>query len=202
MKEIKLNIKDVVKRNLNETRNKILEESFNQLVLSNTKENIVEKYINVSSQLIEIGYTNDEIQSYLNEAIELPFSDKVDYGKLIGGGIWSEVKEYAIRWILEALGMKGNLAQQLSIALADTNPLDLIRIFKNRQLCETHMTHIADSVVELLVRNLGGSLAGKTLNIRSSNVGTAAVGNIVGEAIRNSNIGESIRDVMCKVIHK
>jgi len=191
MKKIKINIDEIVSKKLNMTREKRLQEAFIPLSDIKEKDQFLKKYIIVASNLIEEGYTLDEIENPLNKL-------NVDWGGMFKESLWSEAKEYAIKWLLEAFGVREDIAKQLGIVLADMNPLDIIRIFKNPQMCQTHMPHISDAIVEALVRYYGG----KSINAGTDNAATSLVGNIVGESIKKSNIGETISNITCKIIHK
>lgn len=190
MRTIKLNIDEIVSRNLNMTREKRLQEAFIPLNEIKDKNQFLKKYLIVTSNLLEQGYTLEEIENPLNNL-------NVDWGGMFKESLWSEAKEYAIKWLLEAFGMKEDIAKQVAIGLSDMNPLDLIRVFKNSQSCLTHMPHISDALLEVLVRYYGG----KWTNTGAGNAATSLVGNIVGEAIRKSNVSENISNITCKLIH-
>ena len=192
MKNIKVNIKEVVNRNLLIVREERLHNAIKPLLNIKEKDEFIKKYLTISANLIDEGFTLEEIENPLDQFKNL------DFGGVLKGAIWSEVKEYAIKWLLEALGVSKPVSEQLGILLSDMNPVDLIRIFKNPQLCQTHMPHISDSIVEALVRFYGG----KMVNAGEGSAATSLVGNIIGESIRKSNIGETITNITCKFIHR
>ena len=190
MEKIKLNISEIVSKNLKKTRKERLDEAFIPLNESKSKDEFLENFLIISSKLIDQGYTLEEIENPLNKL-------NLDWGGAIKQSIWSEIKEYAIKWILQSFGLNVKLAEQLSIALADMNPLDIIRIFKDPQSCQNHMPHIYDAISELILRNVGAKITNS-----DSNVGNKLIGNIFGEAIRQSNLGETVTNITCKIIHK
>jgi thiamine biosynthesis lipoprotein ApbE len=70
--------------------------------------------------------------------------------------------------------------------------------------CSTHMPKMIDSVLEALSRYIAGSTIGVDRNNYGLDLGGIAsgyAGNMFGEVIRDSNMGETIADKLCKFIH-
>jgi hypothetical protein len=205
MNTIKVNIKEIVRTNLiNESdRRKHILNSF-QKIKDLKNEQLLEGYISTSNKLISEGYGFHEIENLINE-IENPLNmldGKVDWGGMFKESLYSSAKEYIIKWLLNAVGMGPQWSTTMAQALADLNPLDLLKPFKNEQNCIQYMPNICDTVLEVLVRYLGSSATGTNrTDYNWSGMGSVGVGNIFGEAIRESNIGESISNKLCKVIH-
>jgi hypothetical protein len=64
------------------------------------------------------------------------------------------------------------------------------------------MPNICDTVLEVLIRYLGSTATGvDRTEYGWKGLGSVGVGNLFGEAISESNIGESISNKLCKVIH-
>jgi hypothetical protein len=206
MSTIKVNIKDVVTRTLNEERRNHLKKSYSQLNESKG-EDFFKKYFTVSSNLISEGYTEKEITQYLNE-IDNPLNpnnwgmDKDAIAKGMTDSIWSGAKEFVIKWICNALGVNQTFSTVLAQGFADLDPRDLIRPFKDMSTCTTSMPKVIDAISEVLVRHMGSSMT-KTdsNNYEWSGVGSTMIGNMFGEAIRKSTFGETLGGMFCKQIH-
>jgi hypothetical protein len=204
MDNIKVNIKNVVKRNLTEKRKSNITESFSKLNDINNKEQRVLQTLMISGRLLDEGYSQEEIIQYLNEldvkgGIDDIISGASTYFK---GAVWSEAKEYLIKWICDAFGFNQTFSTILAQGLADLDPRDLIRPFKDMPTCLTSSPHVMDSILEVVVRQLGGKVTGvNSNNYEWSGVGSNLIGNMFGDAIRKSNLGETLGGMFCKAIH-
>lgn len=208
MSNIKLNIKKVVTENLQRTRKEIFQESFSIVRGSSSKDEFLTRVLIASSNLISEGYEMDEIESFLNEQDAsslvaagddaLSQIKNADWGKLARGTIMSSIKEYAIKWLLNNLGMKGEIVDSMAIVFADYNPLDLLKPFKDMSSCTSAdgMPKLCDAIMEGVGRYIGGQLAGG-----GSTVVKLGVGNLFGESIKESNIGEIAGAKFCNLIH-
>ncbi len=68
----------------------------------------------------------------------------------------------------------------------------------------SHMPKMVDSVLEALSRYIAGSAMGVDRNNYGLNLGgitSSFAGNMFGEVIRDSNMGETISNKLCKLIH-
>lgn len=208
MSNIKLNIKKVVSENLQRTRTEIFQESFSVVRGSKSKDEFLTKVLIATSNLVSEGYEIDEIESFLNEQDSdslvakgddaLSQIKNADWGKIARGTIMSSIKEYVIKWLLNNLGMKGDLVDFMATVFADYNPLDLLRPFKDMQSCSQAdgMPKLCDAIMEGVGRFIGGKISGG-----GSEVVRLGVGNLFGESIRESNIGEIAGAKFCKLIH-
>lgn len=208
MSNIKLNIKKVVSENLQRTRTEIFQESFSVVRGSKSKDEFLTKVLIATSNLVSEGYEIDEIESFLNEQDSdslvaqgddaLSQIKNADWGKIARGTIMSSIKEYVIKWLLNNLGMKGDLVDFMATVFADYNPLDLLRPFKDMQSCSQAdgMPKLCDAIMEGVGRFIGGKISGG-----GSEVVKLGVGNLFGESIRESNIGEIAGAKFCKLIH-
>jgi hypothetical protein len=209
MSNIKLNIKKVVTENLQRTRKEIFQESFSIVKGSSTKDEFLTRVLIASSNLISEGYEMNEIESFLDEQDSsslvaagddaLSQVKNADWGKLAKGTIMSSIKEYAIKWLLNNLGMKGDIVDAMAIVFADYNPLDLLKPFKDMSSCTSAdgMPKLCDAIMEGVGRYIGGQIAGGG----GSTVVKLGVGNLFGESIKESNIGEIAGAKFCNLIH-
>lgn len=196
MNNIKVNIKDVVTRTLNEERINHLKKSYSQLNESKG-DDLFKKYFTISSNLINEGYSENEIKQYLNE-FDNPLNN---VGLNLKGAITSEIKEYAIKWLLDAFGFNQTFATSLSIVFADVNPLDLVRVFKDMSTCQQKMGNITGHISEAIIRYVGGSMT-KTNNQNDwGGVGSKLIGNIFGEALTKSDFNKNMASLACQAIH-
>jgi len=202
MKNIKIDIKKVVSENLQKTRKQRFDESFKNAHESKTHEDFLNNVLIASSSLISEGYTIEEVDEYINEQSVAATADdaldkvkNADWGKIARGSILSMVKEYAIKWLLTNVGLKKEFAETAAIVFADYNPLNLIKPFKDSSNCQQYMPELCDAIMEAIGRQIGGQITG------TSNTLTMGVGNIFGESIKQSNLGEIASGKFCKMIH-
>jgi hypothetical protein len=207
MSTIKVNIKDVVTRTLNEERRSHLKKSYSQLNESKG-EDLFKKYFIISSNLISEGYTEKEITQYLNE-IDNPLNpnnwgmDKEKIAQGMTDSIWSGAKEFVIKWACNALGFNETFSTILAQSLSNKmTPVDLIRPFKDMSSCTASMPKVVDTISEVVIRQAGASIT-KTdsNNYEWSGVGSTLIGNMFGQAIEQSTFGETLGGMFCKQIH-
>jgi hypothetical protein len=202
MDKMKLEIKQIVRKNLiSESRKKeYISESFSKI--KNLKgEKLIDAYVGTTFKLMDEGYDFDEIELYLNEQESGILSQ---FGDILKGGLWSSVKEYAYGWFFtNFLGLSKENAKMLSIGLADTSPLEFLRMFKDESSCQKSAPKIIESILEILVRKTGSGLLSAAGASGVEGVTTTVIGNMVGDSISKSNIGEIIAtEHLCKLIHK
>jgi hypothetical protein len=201
-----MELKKQIKETLLEERKRKLNESFIELDDIRDDRYLVEKYFLICSKLLNEGYTINEIES-------LGVKEKmgsIDWSSAMKEGAISAAKEYAINFILNSVfGASPKFSAIASRILADLNPLDIIRVFKDESTCNQSFPKISDALLEAIVRYLG---AGE-FNVDSSSykinpfsggikdMATTYTGNIFGELIRSSDISEKISTKFCKLIH-
>lgn len=202
MNNIKVDIKKVVSENLQKTRKQRFDESFKNAHNSKNYDEFLNNVLIASSGLISEGYSIDEVEDYISEegvaATADDALDKVknaDWGKIARGSIISMIKEYAIKWLLTNIGLNKHFAETAAIVFAGYNPLNLIKPFKDASNCQQYMPDLCDAIMEAIARELGGQVTG------TSNTLTMGIGNIFGEAIKESNLGEISSGKFCKMIH-
>ena len=214
MNTIKLEIKNIVKSNLQEKRNEKFYESFMKLNKIEDKNLLGEQFMHTSINLMKEGYTIDDIENFLNE-IENPLSgitdkikggaEKVDWSGMMKDSLYSSAKEYIIKWMLDYVGVSKSapgLSTTLAQFFADVSPLDLIRPFKNEQYCNQYLPDVVDGILEVIVRYLGGKVTGTDRdNYEWGGAPSVAIGNAFGDAIKKSNVSETLSTQLCKIMH-
>jgi hypothetical protein len=201
-----MNLKEEIRGTLLEQRKVKLNESFDILNDIRDVNFIVEKYIEISSKLIEEGYSIEEIE---NTDVKNKL-DSIDWSEAMKQGALSAVREYAIRYVLTTIfGDNKNFNTIAAKILADLNPIDLIRIFKNEENCNKFLPNVVNSLLELLIRKFGSDMFGVDSNSYDLNpfkggfrdIITNYSGNISGELVRKTDIAQKISNKFCKVIH-
>lgn len=204
MNTIKLEIKNIVKSNLEEKRKEKFNSSFQKLREIKDRSLLGEQFMQTSLNLMREGYEIDDIENYLNE-IDNPLDglkDKVDWSGMFKDSLYSTAKEYIIKWLLDYIGMGPVISTTLAQFFADYSPLDLLKPFKNEQYCNQYLPDMIDGILEVTVRYLGGKVTGTNrTNYEWGGAPSVAIGNLFGDAIKKSNISETISTQLCKVIH-
>lgn len=204
MNTIKLEIKNIVKSNLEEKRKEKFNSSFQKLREIKDRSLLGEQFMQTSLNLMREGYEIDDIENYLNE-IDNPLDglkDKVDWSGMFKDSLYSTAKEYIIKWLLDYIGFGPNTSTTLAQFFADYSPLDLLKPFKNEQYCNQYLPDMIDGILEVTVRYLGGKVTGTNrTNYEWGGAPSVAIGNLFGDAIKKSNISETISTQLCKVIH-
>jgi len=140
----------------------------------------------------------------MNE-VENPVSN-YDFGSNLLSSGGSQLKEYAINILLTFIfgGKNQGLISTISVVFADYDIRDILKPFKDEPNCMSHMPKMVDSVLEALSRYIAGSAMGVDRNNYGLNLGgitSSFAGNMFGEVIRDSNMGETISNKLCKLIH-
>lgn len=214
MNTIKLEIKNIVKSNLQEKRNERFYEIFMELHKLEDKSLLGEQFMQTSINLMSEGYTADDIENFLNE-IENPLSgitDKVkgdiknyDFGGAFKESLYTSAKEYAIKWVLDYVGISRtlpNLSTSLAQFFANVSVKDLLKPFKNEAYCIQYMPNILDGVLVVVARYLSGSVAGTDRNnYEWKGSPSVLAGNMLGQVIKDSKMAESLAKPLCKIIH-
>jgi hypothetical protein len=196
MQKIKLIVSDKLKQE----RIKKLNESLSQLELIRNEKMLIEKFLVVSGQLLNEGYTIQEIESsdVYNQL------NKVDWGGAVSNTLMTSAKEYAIKFIVQnVLGANPTFSRIFAQFMANVNPVDLLKPFKDEQSCIQHFPAIVDGIIIVIFR----SVMANELNVDSNSYKNlkdglnVIAGNMLGEAIKNSNISETVSNSFCKMIH-
>lgn len=184
MENLKIQIK--IKEAILEERSKNLDEKLQKVLGVSEDEFIFEDLVKTYNELLDEGYTIEEI-----DLSSLGNSNLFNLGK---GGLMSWIKESLIKWFLEQVfpGSPKTVAMASQV-LADVNPLHLLSIFNPNkpEKCIEHFPSVADSLIEVFLRN---TLVSSTETNKMGNL----LGNVFGQAIQDSNIGEIAADKFCK----
>jgi len=210
-----VNIREKIKRSLVEERQRKLTTSLSELEDIKDDNYFVERYFLTCSKLLEEGYSLDEI-----EGTGMNLKDKLnqlDWKRALSNAAINSGKEYAIRFILTKVFSAGpSTATFLAGTLADINPLNLIRIFKGPGECNSGFPEIVNALLEQLVRYIAAGATGVDRNSYDLNplgnlgrggntairdVASTIAGNMFGDVIRDSDIGEKITKRFCEFIH-
>lgn len=197
MKEIKV----IIKSNLLEERKRKLNESLSSLGGIKDKNTLLEKYLITTSNLMNDGYTIEEIEAsdIYNKM------NSVDWKGVVGDSILTTAKEYIIKYVMqEVLGANATFSRMFAQFMANVNPLDLLKPFKDEQSCVQSFPQIVDGMLIVMFRSVVAGEIGADSN--SYQIGlkdglSAIAGNMVGQAIKESNISEKVSDIFCKAIH-
>jgi hypothetical protein len=199
-------LKTKIKETLLEERQRKLKESFIGLNEIEDPNFLIERYFSITNNLINEGYSFEEIQKHLHEAGDVLSLDNFNLKDAMLGGGGSMLKEYLINILLTYVfgGTNQGLISTMSVVFADYNVLDLLKPFKDESNCTTYMPKLVDALLEALTRYLASSTMGTSRNnygVNLPGLATSAAGNLFGEVIKESNIGETVSNKFCKIIH-
>lgn len=205
MNKINLTLKEVVNRNLQQTRGEKLKESLNIL---NNKEGkqLIETYIETTAKLMREGYKINEIHEQLNEqeAILDKFKN-FDYFGELEGTLWETIKEMSVYWILTFIfkNMDKSTAMNISRILTNITPFMLLRPFKNLEYCNKYGPELIDGILEVAGRYFMEKVTGaKPENETWLQILSVGLGNELGSIIQKTDTGEIIAKKVCPMLHK
>ena len=204
-----MEVKDTVKTVLLNHRKEVIRENFSELMEIRDVNFLTEKFNEVFINLLNEGYNPIEIQEFINEADIFPTNmedyKNLDWKSIMGDALLSNVKEYVIHFVLtKVFNANPSFSTFAAQVFADLSPLDLLKPFKNEQMCQSNMPKIVDALLEALSRYIASDVAGTNRNSYGLNVADitqTSAGNIFGEIIRDSNVGETISNKFCSIIH-
>lgn len=207
------NLNKIIREELIKKRKSHLTESLNKLNDIEDTNFFFYNYIQKSTELLDEGYSIEEIE----QIAENIFTDKLKQGAgtvasdiwgstdvlsaLFGGGL-GMIKEQVIRWVLVQLGVGKGAANFLAAALEQTDPRELLRIFKSPENCTSGMPKISDGLMAGIIRYLQYGEKDVKLFDKNSDVLGLALGNVLDEVIIQSNIGEKVAEKLCAAIWK
>lgn len=197
MKEIKV----IIKTNLLEERKRKLDESLSSLGGITDKDTLVEKYLITTSNLLNNGYTIEEIEAsdIYNKL------NSTDWKSTIGDSLATTAKEYIIRFVVkEIFGGGEGFSTTVAQVLANINPMNLLKPFKDEQSCIEHFPQISDALIIALLRYIAAGQLGVDRNeygLGFKGLTSNIAGNLFGKVIKDSNISETISNSFCKAIH-
>lgn len=192
-----MDLKTQIKQTLLEERQNKLKESFVELSDINDKVYLVERSLTISHTLLEEGFSVDEIKKELSE-YDMSGFDKINWKDFALNSSLSMFKEYIIEYILKELfGTNKEFAHEAAVVFSNLSPTDLLKPFKDEASCSESMPKITKALLVALGRHLAGNITGT----EESSLATRGAGNLFGQAIMQSNVGESLSVNFCKMIH-
>ncbi len=207
------NINKLIREELIKKRKEKIVESLSELNDIQDQNFFFYNYIQKSTKLLDEGYSIEEIEQ-ISENI---FTDKLlQGGGQVAGDIWKNtnvldalfggglgmIKEQIIRWVLVQLGVGKGAANFLAAVLEQTDPRELLRVFKSPESCTSGMPKISDGLMAGIVRYLQYGEKDVKLFDKNSDVLGLGLGNILDEVITQSNIGETVASKICAAIWK
>jgi len=197
----------ILKEELKKERDDYLFESFNSLSTISDKDLLVQKLGETTIQLIEDGYTPEEITLIVEQNGGIFGSLRDENGQFnlwntIFGGGKSMFFEQMIRiLIVDILGFGEKFGQSAAILLSDYNPLHILRLFKNKQYCIQEVTELAPTIVEIIINN--NQFDGQSQDVTSwSGMKKVGFRNIAMDAVRESNLDNILGTKICEYIWK
>ena len=199
-------IKNIVSNVLLEERKKRLTESYNELNDIKDGNYLIERYFSITQKLVNEGYDIDEIE--IPDSVKNLVPDQLktdDVKSALTDALATSAKEYIIRFILkEVFGAGAGFSTFAAQLFADWNPLDLLKIFKNKQECDAAFPALSDRLITMLVRYIAsGEVGGDSNNygLNFKGIGSTYLGNLFGEVVKDSNVSEKIANKFCEFIH-
>lgn len=199
-------IKNIVSNVLLEERKKRLTESYNELNDIKDGNYLIERYVSITQKLVNEGYDIDEIE--IPDSVKNLVPDQLktdDVKSALTDALATSAKEYIIRFILkEVFGAGAGFSTFAAQLFADWNPLDLLKIFKNKQECDAAFPALSDRLITMLVRYIAsGEVGGDSNNygLNFKGIGSTYLGNLFGEVVKDSNVSEKIANKFCEFIH-
>ena len=208
---MKSNLKNIVKRTLNESYE--INNTF-RVIMENEGSSDIDKLDDVLktlSVLSDEGKSEDEIESSLDEGVmdwlgslfgpgEDKSSDQSKNTSLSPSNIGdkaksaglSQVREWVIRKGLAILGFEGNLADSIAASLADLDLRAVIGMFRGKDECLQYGDQVADAFLEGIATYLIGGA-------RNNSMAANYLRQVGGEYLKASNVGEFIAEKLCNM---
>lgn len=205
MNKINLILKDVVKKNLQQTRETKLRESL-EILKNKEGKDLIESYLDLTIKLLKEGYKTNEIHQQLNEQENI--MDKLknfDYLGEFKSTMWDTIKEMCIYWILTFIfkDMKKSTAMNISRLVTNITPLMLLRPFKDLEYCQKYGPELIDGILEVAGRYFMEKISGaEPENETWLQILSVGLGNELGSLIQKTDTGETIANKVCPLIHK
>jgi hypothetical protein len=195
-----MELKQKIKTIILEERKENLKNSLNELKNIRDKSFRSERSFQILINLLNEGYDVNEIDvtSQLKN---------IDFKSMITDATLSGVKEYIIKYVLNQIfGMNSSISTTAAQFLSDYDVRHLLKPFKNLESCTSRdgMPKIIDGILEVLARYLVTKVTNNDrddygLNLKS--ISSTFGGNMLGEAIRDSDLSERLSEKFCKIIH-
>jgi hypothetical protein len=206
MKNKKTNINEIVSKNLKKQYH--INETFETIFLNENTDTQFNETIQYFGKLIDEGYTDDELKSFINEQFDwikkLFSSEKPTTAsstqdtllKSATSGAFSQFKEYLIKRFLGAVGFEGPLASAISTALSEMTIADLISVFRNRQSCMSQSGVVAKAIIEAIVTYIIEN------NTSEDSLSRNFIRNTLSEYLSNQGYMKKIGQFICNFTYK
>lgn len=193
-------INTLLKEELLFQRKRNLNEQVLKLQYSKNKDKLIENAVITISNLLDDGYSLDEISKSVNEQDENIFTKFGGiFQKGLWGGLWSQVVEWISRWILDKLGLKPPASDIAAMAIGNLKIEDyktLILMFKSPDQCMPGASILVDNILEGIVLYMQNKMG------FSRQIFPDSLRNVIMDSVKQSNIGETIaQKVICQSIH-
>jgi hypothetical protein len=199
-------IKNIVSSVLQEQRKNRVTEVYSELDDIRDGDYLIERYLFITQNLINEGYDIDEIE--IPDSVKNLVPDELktdDVKSALTDALATSAKEYIIRFILkEVFGANASFSTFASQLFADWNPLDLLKIFKNKEECDKAFPSLSDRLITMLVRYYSSQAVGGDSNnyaLDFKGIGSTYLGNLFGEVVKDSDISEKVAKMFCDKIH-
>lgn len=200
------NIKNIVSSTLLEEHKRRLNEAYVELNDIRDNNYLVERYVLITRSLVNEGYDIDEID--IPDSVKNLVPDQLktdDVKSALSDALATSAKEYIIRFVLkEIFGAGPGFSTFAAQLFADWNPLDLLKIFKNKEECDAAFPALSDRLITMLVRYIASGEVGGNQNnygLNFAGMGSTYLGNLFGEVVKDSNISEKVANKFCEFIH-
>lgn len=197
-------IKKIVSTVLSEERKKRFDEAYVELEDIRDDNYLLERYIVITNDLVNEGFDLNELE--VPDSIKKLVPDvSGDIKTALTDTLIVSAKEYIFRFIASKIFGAGPKTSTIVAQLfADWNPLDLLKIFKNEQECIKAFPALSDRLLTMVIRNVvGGELGANPddYKLGVSQIGGVFTGNLLGQAIKETNVSEVLSDKFCKAVH-
>jgi hypothetical protein len=199
-------IKNIVSNVLLEERERRLNEAFIELNDIRDGNYLIERYVSITRKLVDEGYDIDEIEIPDNIKNLVPDQLKTaDVKSALSDALATSAKEYIIRFVLkEIFGAGAGFSTFAAQLFADWNPMDLLKIFKNKEECDAAFPALSDRLITMLVRYVASGEVGGNSNdygLTFKGMGSTYLGNLFGEVVKESDVSEKVANKFCEFIH-
>lgn len=220
MKEVKLLIKEELRK---VQRQEHIINVYSPLKES-TEDKIISDYINITSKLLDEGYRYEELDIILEgdlyDRVKSGFKsglegggvidmanktwNKTNVGGALSGGLMSAIKERIILGILNYLGLKGTIVKDLVVAFNDFDVREILYPFKNKEYCLQYSPKLMDALSEVLLSHVIEKQTPTDFKTSTdpNNMAKIGIRNVIAQALKQSNFGETLGSKFCSTIWK
>lgn len=206
---IKVSLKEEVKKQLLQERENRLFESLLPISECGTKDEMENELCTIGLKLMSEGYTPNDITETIksnSDVFSVLTEQGFDFSKILFGAGKSEIFEQIMRWIfVNVLGFKNEgTAQDIAILLSEYNPLNILKLFKDRNGCIQEVGGGEDgnglgmALIEMFINR--AQFGGEKQHAGGKGFFKVGLRNVVAEAVRESNLDEKLAGIICGYI--